>query len=183
MRVARWFLPAVVAVALVPAVSASPGHQPRHAAGLGLEALLDFQQRAVAHHRYVCLRGNPLLRRTRWHCVALRWSSRELRETRIRWEHAWWLWLPRNWQLVGACESGGGQVPGNWAHANGSYLSAFGISVREYDRDAAFMGVRGWPRTRGGRIDFSRHPTPWEQYQAAVGHYRRFGDGWGCPGP
>lgn len=83
----------------------------------------------------------------------------------------WKAWLPAKWYRVARCETGP-----NWHHANSSYVSAFGISVREYDRDAAYMGVRPWyVRGKG-------NPSPWEQWQAAVGHYKRFGgfSGWGC---
>jgi hypothetical protein len=83
----------------------------------------------------------------------------------------WQSWLPANWVAVARCETGI-----NWSHYNGSYRSAFGISTREYDADARYKGVRGW-------FDGPKPPTPWEQYQAALGHYERFGDGWGCPGP
>lgn len=83
----------------------------------------------------------------------------------------WQAWLPANWVALARCETGI-----NWSHYNGSYRSAFGISTREYDADARYKGVRGW-------FDGPKPPTPWEQYQAALGHYERFGDGWGCPGP
>jgi hypothetical protein len=91
------------------------------------------------------------------------------------WQYRWSVWLPENWQKLGACETGYGRRPGNWKHANSSYVSAFGISRREYDRDAAYMGAPPW--------NDANPPTPWHQYRAAVGHLRRFGDGWGCPGP
>jgi hypothetical protein len=85
----------------------------------------------------------------------------------------WEAWLPDKWRRVGMCETGL-----NWRHANSQYVSAFGISVREYDNDAAYMGVRGW------YVKGRPAPSPWEQYQAALGHYRRFGgfSGWGCRG-
>ncbi len=91
------------------------------------------------------------------------------------WQYRWQVWLPDNWARLGACETGYGRKPGNWHHHNSSYVSAFGISRREYDRDARYMGVAPW--------NDANPPTPWQQYRAAVGHYRRFGDGWGCPGP
>ena len=94
-----------------------------------------------------------------------------------RWNHhfAWWLWLPANWQDLGACETGYGQRPGNFAHANSKYVSAFGISRREYDADAAYFGAPPWNDTNP--------PTPRQQYAAARGHLARFGDGWTCAGP
>lgn len=101
------------------------------------------------------------------------------RELERQWN--WQQWLPRNWQLLGACETGYGQVPGNWAHSNSSYVSAFGIQRGnrggQYDDDARKAGMPPWsdnPRKR---------PTPWQQYQTALSHYRSFGDGWECPGP
>jgi hypothetical protein len=111
------------------------------------------------------------------HYLAQVWRSRsfEQRQATERWEHlyAWWLWLPANWQALGACETGGGQRPGNWAHSNSSFTSAFGISWAEYDADAAYMGAPPW---------HVRH-APRDQYDAARGHLARFGDGWDCPGP
>jgi hypothetical protein len=96
------------------------------------------------------------------------------RGERVAYHYDWRSWLPRNWYLVGSCETGYGGPP-NWHHANGSYVSAFGISRRIYDSDAAYMGAPPWS---------DRHPpTPRQQYLAALGHYKRFGDGWGCPGP
>jgi hypothetical protein len=101
------------------------------------------------------------------------WQARD-QAAKARWEHhfAWWLWLPANWYRVGSCESGSGGDP-NWEHANSRFLSAFGISVAEYNKDAAYFGAPPWN---------VRH-TPRDQYDAARGHYARFGDGWGCPGP
>jgi hypothetical protein len=94
-----------------------------------------------------------------------------------RWlqEYAWWLWMPANWQALGACETGYGRRPGNFRHANSLYVSAFGISRREYDADAAYYGAAPWSD--------SHPPTPRDQLAAARGHLARFGDGWGCPGP
>lgn len=87
-------------------------------------------------------------------------------------QYAWWEWLPANWYRVGSCESGHGGDP-NWEHTNRQFTSAFGISWAEYNADAAYMGAPPW---------HVRH-TPRDQYLAALGHYKRFGDGWGCPGP
>lgn len=90
----------------------------------------------------------------------------------------WQAWLPRNWYLVGSCETGGGGDP-NWFHHNRSYVSAFGIqrgaAGGQYDNDAAKVGMPPW--------NDRRPPSPWQQYQTALSHYRSFGDGWGCPGP
>ena len=80
----------------------------------------------------------------------------------------WQSWLPANWKAVARCET-----HYNFEHNNSSFVSAFGISWREYNADAAHMGAPPWN---------VRH-TPRDQYMAALGHYDRFGDGWSCPGP
>lgn len=80
----------------------------------------------------------------------------------------WESWLPYNWKGVARCET-----HFNWEHSNSRFVSAFGISWREYNADAAYMGAPPW---------HIRH-TPRDQYNAALGHYARFGDGWTCPGP
>jgi len=87
-----------------------------------------------------------------------------------RWnrEYAWWLWLPVNWRALSTCET-----HLDFEHANSTHLSAFGITIAEYDADAAYMGAPPW---------HVRH-TPRDQYLAARGHLARFGDGWTCPGP
>jgi hypothetical protein len=104
------------------------------------------------------------------------WAARahDARIALEKWRYLfdWRSWLPRNWYELGSCETGYGGDP-NWEHRNSSYTSAFGISVREYDADAAYKGAPPWN---------VRH-TPRDQYLAALGHLERFGDGWGCPGP
>jgi hypothetical protein len=125
------------------------------------------------------LAGAPPL--VRYPCEATRRRAAEWRERAQaaraearRWLYDWRSWLPRNWYLVGSCETGYGGPP-NWSHGNSSYVSAFGISVREYNADARHMGARPW--------SYSSPPPPRHQYLAALGHYARFGDGWGCSGP
>lgn len=95
------------------------------------------------------------------------------------WQYKWWVWMPANWQALGACETGYGKRPGNFNHHNSSYVSAFGIQRGAfngaYDSDARKVGMPPW--------NDAHPPTPWQQYQTALSHYRSFGDGWGCPGP
>jgi hypothetical protein len=83
----------------------------------------------------------------------------------------WQAFLPGEWRRLGVCETGL-----NWRHANGSFVSAFGISRQAYDEDAAVMGAPPW--------NDARPPSPWNQYQAALGHHRIHGgfSGWGCRG-
>lgn len=115
-----------------------------------------------------------------WRCAHLRkavgrWQDRAQAAHR-RWvqEYDWQLWLPDKWQRVGACETGYGRRPGNWHHQNAGYVSAFGISRRAYDEDAAFYGQPPW--------NDQRNPTPHQQYLAALGHAHLHGglSGWGC---
>jgi len=90
------------------------------------------------------------------------------RKIYMDYHYNWQSWLPANWQGVARCET-----HFDWEHNNSSFVSAFGISWREYNADAAYMGAPPW---------HVRH-TPRDQYKAALGHYARFGDGWTCPGP
>lgn len=90
----------------------------------------------------------------------------------------WRAWLPANWLAVGICESG--HNPPNWNHDSGTYVSAFGIYRPGYRDDAHRIGNLSWDETKA---KLGRVPTPREQYEAALSHYRTHGDGWGCPGP
>lgn len=98
------------------------------------------------------------------------WKWRAKHENHVL-QHRWQLWLPSKWYRLAICET-----HLNWQHQNGSYVSAFGISRREYDNDAAYNKAPPWNDVKP--------PSPWYQYQAALGHYARFGgfSGWGCRG-
>jgi len=143
---------------------------------------ISFYRNAYHASRNVMGRYEPLPARGWWGCNsarrrAIEWRAKAYRarlelRTWLRYQYDWRSWLPRNWYLVGSCESGYGGDP-NWEHTNSRFTSAFGISWREYDADAAYMGAPPW---------HVRH-TPRDQYKAALGHYARFGDGWDCPGP
>lgn len=116
---------------------------------------------------------------------AVQWRTRAHKAARelARWKrdnYQWWRWLPANWAALGACETGYGRRPGNWSHDSGQYVSAFGIARVNYALDAHRIGNLSWDETiaRLGRL-----PTPREQLDAALSHYRTYGDGWGCPGP
>lgn len=92
------------------------------------------------------------------------------------WQYKWWVWMPEKWQRIGACETGYGKRPGNFHHANSGYVSFAGISRRAYDEDARAMNAPPW--------NDAKHPTPWQQYRAALGHYKLHHgfSGWGCRG-
>jgi hypothetical protein len=85
------------------------------------------------------------------------------------WQWKWEVWLPDKWQRIARCETGL-----NFDHANGSYVSAFGIWRPIYNADARAMHSKPW----NDRV----HPSPWHQYRAALGHYKMHGgySGWGC---
>jgi hypothetical protein len=170
---------AAVRVSDPPAAARVPKcHSARHAVA---------HYRALVWHRQDARSGaratrSPVARRRSCHWArfaAETWVARAVSARRAleewRREFAWWIWLPANWRRLGACETGYGREPGNFRHANGSFVSAFGISRSIYDSDAAYFGAPPW--------NDSDPPTPREQYDAARGHYARFGDGWSCPGP
>jgi len=85
------------------------------------------------------------------------------------WQWRWEVWLPEKWQRIARCETGL-----NFAHANSSYVSAFGIWRPIYNADARAMHSKPW--------NDANPPSPWHQYRAALGHYRQHGgySGWGC---
>lgn len=98
------------------------------------------------------------------------------------WQYKWEVWLPDKWARIGACETGYGKRPGNWAWDSGTYVSAFGIYRQGYRSDARAARMPDWPtRGRDGRYT-SRIPTPWQQFMTALAHYRLHGgfSGWGC---
>lgn len=144
---------------------------------------INFYRQAYRQNRSLMGLSGPVERRW-WGCrsaavraVLWREKAAQARVAYKGWyrdQYAWWEWLPENWRRLGSCETGYGGPP-NFSHANGSFVSAFGISRVLYDSDAAYMGAPPW--------NDANPPTPREQYLAALGHYRRFGDGWGCPGP
>jgi len=100
------------------------------------------------------------------------WQAKRAYTKWHAYHYDWRTWLPSNWRQLGTCETGYGGDP-DFEFSNSRYTSAFGISWREYNADAAYMGAPPW---------HVRH-TPRDQYLAALGHYKRFGDGWSCPGP
>jgi hypothetical protein len=195
---------AAVSVAAVALASTSSGKTAKptalppkvaeHARGVlrcpGARKALGYYRAAYARHRAVQRAGGPVPF-VRYGCVATirraaEWRDRATLERFVaaawkEYHFAWRKWLPATWYVVGRCETGYGGSP-NFAHQNGSFVSAFGISRREYDRDAAYMGAPGWPTYAAQQAGVPL-PTPREQLLAAIGHYRRFGDGWSCAGP
>ena len=170
-----------------PAAKPSPVKPPRPYSAThcpGSRAAIRFYRAAFSEHRQamgldtapVFVRercGTARRRATEWRSKA--YKARLALASWVAYQYRWEQWLPSNWQALGACETGYGRRPGNWNHSNGSFVSAFGISRSIYDSDAAYMGAPPW--------DDRNPPTPRQQYLAALGHYKRFGDGWGCPGP
>ena len=91
-----------------------------------------------------------------------------------RYHYAWREWLPAVWQRLARCETGV-----RWDWDSGSYVSAFGIYRPGYAEDAHRIGQFSWDETKR---KLHRLPTPREQFDAALLHYRAHGgfDGWGC---
>lgn len=151
---------------------------------------LSYYRAAYARHRAAQELAGPVPV-VRYGCAATRRRAVEWRDRagaeRVRaaeWyraNFAWSEWLPDKWQRVGACETGYGRRPGNWTHDSGTYVSAFGIYRAGYDDDAHRIGNLGWDETKR---ELGRLPTPREQYEAALSHYRAHGgfSGWGCRG-
>ena len=189
-------LVAFAALSVVPSASAAETKptkaQVRHQARIlqtprvahctsALRGLVYYRLR---YSHWMTMRGQESVRAVRKPagCAHARWKASAWREraaaARVAYErwhqhhYSWREWLPSNWYALGSCETGYGGDP-NWNHSNSSFTSAFGISWAEYDADAAHMGAPPW------RV---RH-TPRDQWNAALGHLDRFGDGWTCPGP
>jgi hypothetical protein len=116
--------------------------------------------------------GCPTARRRAVEWRDRAWQAKKAYAKWYAYNYDWRSWLPDNWRRLGTCETGYGGDP-NFEHSNSRFTSAFGISWAEYNADAAYMGAPPW---------HVRH-TPRDQYMAALGHYKRFGDGWTCPGP
>lgn len=156
----------------------------------GARTALTYYRAAYARHRAAQRLPGPVPF-VRYDCPstqrrAIEWRDRATIERLVAegwrdFHFDWSEWLPRTWYVVGRCETGYGGAP-RFTHQNGSFVSAFGISRREYNRDAAHMGAPPWP-SYAEQADGVPLPTPREQLLAAIGHYRRFGDGWTCPGP
>jgi hypothetical protein len=91
---------------------------------------------------------------------------------------AWQRWLPAKWQRIGACETGYGQVPGNWQHNSGTYQGAFGFAVSSWDGFVPHADQQWGPYPSEAYL-----ATPRQQYEVALAIYRRYGlSGWGCRG-
>ena len=95
-----------------------------------------------------------------------------------RYQYAWWEWMPRGWQNIGACETGYGRRPGNFRHNSGTYQGFAGFAVSSWD---AF--VRSADPKAGPYPSEAYLATPRQQYEVALAIWRRYGlSGWGCRG-
>lgn len=103
-----------------------------------------------------------------------RWTIRRTRcqalLNRKKYEWNWQVSVPPQGQRLAQCESGTDWY-GEESSRDGTFYSAFNIGRSRYDTAAHRMGVRGWREGPGV-------PSPWEQWQAARGYYRLYGDGW-----
>jgi len=124
-------------------------------------------------------RVNGTSRCPRYLARVMRSKARAARVRYERWHryhYAWREWLPAVWQRLARCETGV-----RWDWDSGSYVSAFGIYRPGYAEDAHRIGNLSWDETKR---KLGRLPTPREQYEAALSHFRAHGgfDGWGCRG-
>lgn len=150
--------------------------------------------RAIGHYRnaYTASRtamGQPGAPARHWYpCQAARRRAVEWREKAkhakrelAAWTHyqyAWWDWMPRGWQNIGACETGYGKRPGNFQHNSGTYQGFAGFYHGSWD---AFIGSAD-PKA-GPYPSEAYNATPRQQYEVALAIWRRYGlTGWGCRG-
>lgn len=159
-------------------------HHRQHRVGCaGSNRAIDYYRRVV---RDTLERIGPvdLPARRWWGCESARrraveWRAKARRARTVveKWladQYAWERWLPDKFARVGACETGYGQRPGNWAHDSGTYVSAFGIIRSAYDDFSHRLGYPGWDE--GGR-------TPRQQYEVAAAIEAAYGwSAWGCGG-
>ena len=151
----------------------------------GAQKAVGYYRRAYTASRTAMgLSGAP--QRAWYRCDAARrraveWRDRAWQAKRelARWtrdQYAWQTWLPAKWVRVARCETGV-----NWSHDSGTYVSAFGIYRPGYADDAHRVGNLSWDETVRAR---GTVPTPREQFEAALSHYRAHGgfSGWGCRG-
>ncbi len=115
-------------------------------------------------------------RAAEWRDRAAKAKDRLTEWTNDQW--AWERWLPAKWQRIGACETGYGQVPGNWRHNSGTYQGSFGFHHQSWDGFVSSADPRWGPYPSEAYL-----ATPRQQYEVALAIYRRYGlSGWGCRG-
>lgn len=192
-------VPLTLATIGLAATSASGDHAQRpHAAMFKTKQRCPGVQKAVGYYRRAYTRSRTAMGldgappRVWYPCDAAKRRAVEWRDkasaarralaTWTTYQYAWWTWMPRGskWYRVASCETGYGQDP-NWSHDSGTYVSAFGIYRPGYADDAHRVGNMSWDETVRAR---GTVPTPREQFEAALSHYRAHGgfSGWGCRG-
>lgn len=114
---------------------------------------------------------------------AAEWRDRakEAAESFAAWHHdhyAWWDWMPRGWQNIGACETGYGKRPGRFDWNSGTYQGFAGFYHGSWDAFVPHADQRFGPYPSEAYL-----ATPRQQLEVALAIYRRYGlSGWGCRG-
>lgn len=168
-------------IALICTTAAFPASRPQGRHSHSVEKRIAWLQERVRHHTYVCRKGEG--KPQAFSCKAKVWAARELAQARQEkhdYDWAWEKWLPDKWARVGACETGYGKRPGNWAWDSGVYVSAFGIIRVAYNHFAHQLGFLGWDD-----VDPSTHQrhkaTPREEWRVADAIEKRYSfSAWGC---
>lgn len=162
-----------------------PGCQDARRAIVWYRARYDEHRAVMGASLAPALERHMRCSRARARAVYWREAASSNRTAAQRWwrrNYGWTAFMPRGskWYRVASCETGYGGDP-NWAHDSGTYVSAFGIYRPGYADDAHRVGNLSWDETRQR---LGRLPTPLEQYEAALSHYRAHGgfSGWGCRG-
>ena len=138
----------LLALTALPLMTAATNDKPPHLPKAGCPVA----QQQIGHYRraYTASRNKMSLAGAvprKWYpCDAARrraveWRDKawQAKKTYTAWHaynYDWQTWLPWNWKGVARCET-----HFNFEHNNSRFVSAFGISWREYNADAAFMAA------------------------------------------
>lgn len=99
-----------------------------------LEQRIGWLQERVSYHRYVCKHGANYPRR--WHCAALKWTTRELGEAVTEKRRRDWAIPPEPWFSVGRCEQRDDHEAWGikWDAFSTTYEGAFGFLHSTWDQ-------------------------------------------------
>jgi hypothetical protein len=170
------------AVASVASLTKPPAHCP------GSVRAITYYRKAYTASRTAMGLAGAVPRVWYQHCRTVRVRAGEWRDKAARartelaaWTHyqyAWWDWMPRGWQAIGACETGYGRRPGNFRHNSGTYQGFAGFYHGSWDAFVPSADPKAGPYPSE-----AYEATPRQQYEVALAIWRRYGlSGWGCRG-
>ncbi len=184
MRLFTRWLVVVVVLSSAPAALAEPRNDPPKGGVISAEIVATWlcqdqlrpdvpitKRRSPVYHSPWSMKKHSLaFARAQYNGWRIRHRRCQSQLDRRKWEWNWQASVPYQGQRLAQCESSV-----NWyaegSSRDGTFYSAFNIGRSRYDTAAHKMGVRGWHEGPGV-------PSPWEQWQAAIGYYRLYGDGW-----